>query len=219
MNFNKMLAALLFILLVPIIAVADELPSIKGVFKQVPGAQYKYDGKTVEVMEFLSFYCSHCYAFEKAAPVVKGNFPKKLKWRIMPVYWGAGTSKPGEAYLLAEEAGKGEQMKKALFDAIFVDKKNISDIAVLESLAMNVGLGFDFSRRLRSGEKAPEAQKSLEMAKKYGVEGTPTFIIAGSLSTDAESFGSSTDALRDNIITIIKGVIESKGAAGVRQTP
>lgn len=213
MYFNRMLAILLLVLLMPMIAFAADAPPISGVFKEVPGAQFKYDGKTVEVMEFLSFYCDHCYSFEKAVPVIKGNFPKRIKWRIMPVYWGTGSSKPGEAYLLAEEAGKGEQMKKALFDANFVKKKDIGKLEVLESLAMELGLGFDFSRRLRSGEKAAEAQKSLEMARAYGVEGTPTFIIAGNISTNAEPFGSNTDALRDNIIAIVKSIIDSKGSS------
>ncbi|MBI5886234.1 MAG: DsbA family protein [Deltaproteobacteria bacterium] len=203
---------LLLAMLLPMIAHADGALSIKGVYKEVPGAQFKYDGKTVEVMEFLSFYCSHCFAFEKAVPVIKGNFPKRIKWRVMPVYWGTGSSVPGEAYLLAEDAGKGEQMKKALFDASFRDKLDIGKYEVVESLAMEVGLGFDFSRKLRSGEKALEAGNILNLARTYGVEGTPTFIIAGNLKADTEAFGSDTSAIRENIITIVKSVLESKGS-------
>ncbi|OGQ57424.1 MAG: hypothetical protein A3J24_03880 [Deltaproteobacteria bacterium RIFCSPLOWO2_02_FULL_53_8] len=212
MNFIKGFFMLFLVLLLPAAVFAVDAPAITGVFKEVPGVMFKYDGKTVEVMEFLSFYCDHCYAFEKAASVIKGNFPKKIKWRIMPVYWGSGSSKPGEAYMLAEEAGKGEQMKKALFNANFIEKKDIGNLAVLESIGMNLGLGFDFSRRLRSGEKTAEAQRVLQMARAYGVEGTPTFIIAGNLFTSPEPFGDNTDALRDNIITIIKSIIGGKGA-------
>lgn len=212
MYLNRMLAILFLVLLLPMTVFAADAPPINGVFKEVPGAQFKYDGKTVEVMEFLSFYCDHCYKFEKDAPVIKGNFPKKIKWRIMPVYWGTGSSKPGEAYLIAEEAGKGEQMKKLLFDANFIKKKDIAKLEVLETLAMDLGLGFDFSRRLRSGEKAAQAQKSLEMARTYGVESTPTFIIAGNISVDAHAFGSNTDALRDNIIAIIKSIVGGKAS-------
>jgi len=212
MNIRRLLAFLLLVLLLPMTARADETSSIKGVYKKVPGAQFKYDGKTVEVMEFLSFYCDHCYVFEKAVPVIKGNFPKRIRWRVMPIFWGAGSPVPGEAFLLAEDAGKGEQMKKALFNASFRDKLDIGKFEVVESLAMQVGLGFDFSRALRSGEKAEEARNILNMARSYGVEGTPTFIIAGNLSADTEAFGSNTDAARDNVIAIIKGVLEGKGS-------
>jgi hypothetical protein len=85
----------MFILL-PLSAFAAGNESIKGAFSRVPDQRFNYDGKTVEVIEFLSFYCDHCYAFEKSIPVIKGNFPKKIKWTIVPLYWGEGSSKPGE---------------------------------------------------------------------------------------------------------------------------
>jgi len=44
-------------LLLPLAAFAAGAPAtIKGSFTQVPGKEFKFDGKTVEVIEFLSFY-------------------------------------------------------------------------------------------------------------------------------------------------------------------
>ena len=54
---------------------------IKGVYTKLPVHQFKFDGKTVEVIEFLSFYCDGCYTFEKSIPAIKGNFPKRLNGR------------------------------------------------------------------------------------------------------------------------------------------
>ena len=118
-------------LLLPLSAYADGNLQIVGVYEKVPGQKFSFDGKTVEITEFLSFYCGHCYRFEKAVPVIKGNFPKKIRWRVVPVYWGKGSPKPGEAYLLAVEAGRGDQMKKAIFDAFFLERKDISKVEVL----------------------------------------------------------------------------------------
>ena len=157
------------LLLLPLAALSAGAPTtIKGSFTQVPGKEFKFDGKTVEVLEFLSFYCDHCYQFEKAIPAIKGNFPKKVKWKIVPLYWGQGSSRPGEAYLIAVDAGKGEEMKRALFNANFVEKKDIGSVEVLEAIASKVGLGLDFSRKLRGGEKAREASKALNMAQNTG---------------------------------------------------
>lgn len=201
-----MLAALL--LLLPALAIAAEMPNVKGKYTILPGKEFKYDGKTVEVLEFLSFYCSHCYAFESSIPVIKGNFPKKLKWKIVPVYWGTGSSKPGEAYYLAEEAGKGEEMKRALFKANFVTKKDIGDIKVLESIAAEIGLGFDFSMKLRNGAKAAEARRALEMAQEYRIEETPTVIIAGNIATNPHASGHDINDFKANVITILKSIIK-----------
>jgi predicted DsbA family dithiol-disulfide isomerase len=208
MIFKKLflVSILLVALFSPLRAEAE--PSIKGIYQQLQGHQYKYDGKTVEIIEFLSFYCDGCYAFEKSVPVIKGNFPKKIKWTTVPLYWGKGSPKPGEAYYLAEEAGKGEQMKAALFNAHFVEKKDIGSMEVLESIGTKIGLGFDFSRRLRAGDKAKHVQMALDMAGAYGVDETPTLIIAGNIMTNLHPFQHNADALRENVITILKSIIK-----------
>jgi thiol:disulfide interchange protein DsbA len=204
---KKFLVLSLFILL-PAIALAASAPQIKGQYTTVPGKEFKYDGKTVEVLEFLSFYCGTCYEFEKSIPAIKGNFPKKIKWKLVPVYWGEGSSKPGEAYLLAEEAGKGEAMKKAIFKAHFVDKKDIGSVEVLESLAAQAGLGFDFSRKLRNGAKAAEAAKALDMAREYRIEETPTLIIGGNIATNPHASGHDMNDFKNNIMSIIGSIVK-----------
>ncbi len=186
----------------------DAETSIKGVYAQLPGHQFKFDGKTVEVIEFLSFYCDGCYSFEKSIPVIKGNFPKKIKWKTIPIYWGKGSPKPGEAYFLAEDAGKGEKMKEALFRAHFVERKNIGDIKVLEEIGKKMGLGIDFSKRLRAGDKAKDVQKALDMARAYGVDETPTLIIAGNIMTNLHPFNHNTDAFRENVMTILRSILK-----------
>jgi len=184
---------------------AEDLSSIKGTYTQLPEFNFTYDGKKVDVIEFFSFYCPHCFEFEEVIPAIKGNFPRKINWKNVPVYWGKGSSKPGEAYLLAEEMGKGEQMKRAIFEALFVEKRDISDISVLESIALKLDLGFDFSRRLRMGDKEKEANDALLMMKAYSVEGTPALIVAGNLRVTP---GQGLDTFRDNTITIIKSILE-----------
>lgn len=204
----KKFLALALLVLLPAAVFAASAPEIKGKYTAVPGKEFKYDGKTVEVLEFLSFYCGTCYEFEKSIPVIKGNFPKKLKWKLVPVYWGSGSPKPGEAYFLAEEAGKGEEMKKALFKAHFVDKKDIGNVEVLESIGAQVGMGFDFSRKLRSGAKAAEARKALDMAREYQIEETPTLIIAGNIATNPHAAGHDMNDFRNNVMSILRSIIK-----------
>ena len=211
MKLNKIIAMLMFafMALISFSACTSEKPSIKGTYTELPGEQFKFDGKTVEVMEFLSFYCHTCYNFESSIPVIKGNFPKKIKWKVIPIYWGKGSPKPGEAYLLAEEAGKGEEMKKALFDAQMVQKRDIGNLGVLESIGAKLGLGPDFSSRLKAGDKAGEVQKGMDMAKAYNVDETPTLIIAGNIMVNPHSDDHNIDAFRGNVITILKSILQS----------
>jgi thiol:disulfide interchange protein DsbA len=207
-RFKILLSILILFVLFPLSAFAAGNSSIKGSYDTVLGQEFKYDGKTVDVLEFMSFYCGHCYEFEKSIPVIKGNFPKKIKWKRVPIYWGEGSTKPGEAFFLARDAGKGEQMTKALFYANFIEKKDIGNIEILESIAIKIGMGFDFSRKLRSGEKAKEAQQALELAGVYRIEETPTLIIAGNIMTNPHASNHDIEAFRTNAITIIKSILE-----------
>ncbi|MBI4682437.1 MAG: thioredoxin domain-containing protein [Nitrospirae bacterium] len=207
MSFRKLFVVLsLFLLSIP--AYADQSAGIEGVYEKLTEHKFSFDGKQVEVMEFLSFYCSHCYHFEKSIPVIKGNFPGKIRWKTIPVYWGEGSPKPGEAYFLAEEAGKGEEMKKALFEAVFVNKRDIGNIEVLEDIGMKVGLGFDFSHRLRTGEKAKNVGEAIIMSKTYNIEETPTLVIAGNLKTSPSMFQGNADFLRENAIIVLKSILK-----------
>ena len=208
-GFFGILAALILTLAMSMSLYAGCAPSIFGHHTKVAGEKFKYDGKTLEVMEFMSFYCHTCYEFERAIPVIKGNFPKKIKWKTIAIYWGEhGSPKPGEAFLLAEEAGKGEEMKKALFEAQMVDKKDIADLAVLEALAVKVGLGKEFSKKLRSGEKTAETQKLLDMAWKYGVSETPTLIIAGNIKTDPHAMDHDLERFKTNVLAILASILK-----------
>ena len=213
MNFKTISITLisLALLLMSVSVQAEKVPGIVGVYDTLPGEKFKFDGKTVEIVEFMSFYCHTCYNFEKSIPVIKGNFPKKIKWKIIPIYWGDhGSPKPGEAYLIAEEMGKGEAMKKAIFDAQMVQKINIGDINVLESIGKEVGLGPDFGKKLRAGEKAGDIQKALNLAKKYRVKETPTIVIGGNIITNPHSMNHDLDIYRANIILILKSILQSK---------
>ncbi len=207
MIYKKLLIIFALLVMTSTYAYAENSTKIKGTYTTVPGMEFNFDGKQVEIIEFFSFYCGYCYEFEKSVPVIKGNFPKKTKWRYIPIYWGKGSPKPGEAYLLAKDAGKGKEMKKAIFNAIFLEKKNIGKIEVLEELGIKIGLGFDFSRKLRTGEKAGEVGKALIMTKTYGINETPTLIIAGNLKTTPAMLEHSMDNLRENIIIMLRDML------------
>lgn len=208
MNLRKIFL-LTSLIVISVSAYAEQVTGIEGVYDRLDHVKFSFDGNQVEVIEFLSFYCGHCYQFEKAIPVIKGNFPKKIKWTTVPIYWGKGSPKPGEAYFLAEEAGRGEEMKKALFQAAIADKRDIGNIDVLDEIGLNIGLGFDYSRRLRAGEKAKEVGEAILKSKAYNIDETPSLIIAGNLKTSPGMVKGSTDLLRDNVIIMMKSLFRS----------
>ena len=89
-----------------------------------------------------------------------------------------------------------------------VEKRNIGDLSVLEDIASKIGLDSDFSKKLRSGEKTEEAQKAVDMATKYGINETPTLIIAGNIKTDPHPMNHDLDVFRINALAIIASILK-----------
>ncbi len=207
-NISVMLMSLVLIL-ISVSLQAGTIPGIVGVYDTLPGEKFKFDGKAVEIVEYMSFYCHTCYNFESSILVIKKNFSNKIKWKTVPIFFGEhGSPKPGEAYFLAEDAGKGEEMKKALFEAQMVQKRNIGDIKVLESIGKNLGLGPDFSKKLRDGEKAKDVQKALDLVKAYGLNETPTLVIAGNIVTNSHPMNHDLDIFRINVMAILESILK-----------
>ncbi|HEY4708511.1 MAG TPA: DsbA family protein [Thermodesulfobacteriota bacterium] len=204
---KRVLLLLTLSVLIPLAALAGNT-ALKGKFTRVAGQDFRFDGKTVEVVEFMSFYCDHCYEFEKSIPAIKGNFPKKVNLKIMPIHWGQGSPKPAEAYFLAVDAGKGEAMKKAIFRAHFMEKRDIGSLQVLDSIAAEIDMGFDFGRKLRSGVKSNEVDRALRLAQVYGIEETPTLVIAGNVATTPHATDHDMAAFKENVITIIRSILK-----------
>lgn len=103
---------------------------------------------------------------------------------------------------------KAEAMKEAIFRAHFVERKNIGDVKVLEEIGEKIRLGINFSKRLRSGDKAKDVQKALDMAGAYSVDETPTLIIAGNIMTNPHAFNHNIDAFRENVMTILRSILK-----------
>ncbi len=101
-------------------------------------------------------------------------------------------------------------MKKALFEAVFIEQQDINKIEILESIGITVGLGFDFSKKLRGGEKAAAAREAVDLARSYGVNETPSLVIAGNIRTSPGKVNGNVDLMRDNTILILKSIFNKK---------
>lgn len=88
---------------------------------------------------------------------------------------------------LAQELGKwadtqpgGEAIHDALFEAYFVDGRNIGDSDVLLDIAVAVGLDRDAAQSvLQERTFQPAIDADWARSRQYGVTGVPTFVAGG----------------------------------------
>lgn len=217
-NFKYIFAAVLAVIIIAFIwSISNTSPALpegklpsSGKYLKLETAS-TYEPGTVKIIEYFKFNCNHCYLLNQQMPELEEKYGDKLEITYRPMLWVSNSGdlpfrKSNEAYILAERMGKGDEMKSALFDALFEDGKDLSDEAVLEDIARSIGLGDDFATALTNGEAREEAQEYINSAQPL-VFNTPTVIINGNLKVDPSLTGSNVDQMVDNLDTIIGSLL------------
>jgi predicted DsbA family dithiol-disulfide isomerase len=85
-----------------------------------------------------------------------------------------------KAHQLLHEAriqGLQHEMEERLFEAHFVEGKNIDDVNILQELASEIGLDTTaLDVKILSGQYSNEIQADLDLAQQFGVRGVPFFV-------------------------------------------
>jgi predicted DsbA family dithiol-disulfide isomerase len=98
-------------------------------------------------------------------------------------------------------------MKNALFNAMFVDKKDLSSELVLGDIAKSVGLGEDFSAALKRGDAKDEAEANIRLAESFQVDETPMIIINGNLKITPTMTNEDMTVMAGNLDAIIASLL------------
>ena len=139
----------------------------------------------VKIIEFLNFGCTHCNDLRKNMPQLKKKYGEKVEIIYIPINFRGQSTKSVEAYLIAEEMGKGDEMLNALFDANFDKGMDIMESTIaIETVAASIGLGADFNQKLESEAMKNAALYNFKLANDYSIKGTPTVYINGKSQED-----------------------------------
>lgn len=183
--------------------VAAGTEGLKGKFVEVKQPSTHEPGK-VKMTEFVDFYCPHCHMFEQSVlPLLMKEFGHKLEVTMVgfPVVSGK-LPMAFEMYEQAKAMGKGNDMKRVLFQTIHRSQIHVLDKTIRESLIKEVGLDpVVFEAGLDSGKP----RKAVEEGKAWGVrvqvQHTPTILLDGNIKADGIS--------PDNLKALIAGILES----------
>jgi len=139
----------------------------------------------VKIIEFLNFGCTHCNDLRKDMPQLKKKYGDKVEIIYIPINFRGQSTKSVEAYLIAEQMGKGDEMLNALFDAKFDKGMDILESTIaIETVAASIGFGADFNQKLESGAMKNAANYNLRLANDYNIAGTPGVFINGKFQED-----------------------------------
>ena len=171
-----------------------------------------YEPGKVKITEFLKFNCGHCYSLNQEMPDLEKKYGDKIEVTYVPMLWRTMAAdqafrKSIEAYILADDVGKGEEMKDALFKAIFAEGKDVSSLFVLEDIGKSVGLDDDFVTALKNGDAKDRADANIRLGENFQVDETPTVIINGNLKITPSMTGGTIPQMVNNIDFIIDSLL------------
>jgi len=134
------------------------------------------------IVEFADFQCSYCAKFHKNVyPAIKSKYidTGKVKFVYMDyAFLGQGSKDAAEAAKCSTEQGKFWQYHDEIYNNQAGENKSVINKLSLEKFAQNIGLDltkFNLCVSLNKYDKSIEAEFNLGV--KYGVTGTPGFII------------------------------------------
>lgn len=137
-------------------------------------------GGKVEVLEFFSYGCIHCFNFEAPMAAWIKKLPANVVVRRTPVAFNDSFVPLQKLYYAIEALGQVEALHEKVFQAIFVAKERLNNPEAIIAWAARQGLDkAKFTEVFNSFAVAGKAKRAVQLQDQYVVEGTPALGVAG----------------------------------------
>lgn len=134
----------------------------------------------IEVLEFFTYACPHCSAFEPMVGPWGRTLPADVAFRRVPVSFLFNAENFQRTYYSLESLGLVDQMQAKVFAAVHVERQRLDkpeDIAAL--VAKNGGDAAKFLAAFKSFSVATSVTKAKKLQADYRIEAVPALAIHG----------------------------------------
>lgn len=138
-------------------------------------------GKKIEVIEFFSYGCPHCNAFNPSLTLWQNRLPKDVRLEREAVIFGRQPwAKLAQIYYALQEIGKAEQLTPAVYGALHVERVNWqTDNDIIDWMAAHGVNREQFASALNSFSMRTYVTRGEQLAMAYKVQSVPTLIVDG----------------------------------------
>ena len=137
-------------------------------------------GEKIELIEFFSYACVHCYRLE---PILKdwlSNQQDKIAFVQIPAVMNEYWTILGKHYFTLQRLGKLDSNHMDIFNAIHSSGKTFDSETKLFDFVKKTAIEFDsYEKMFRSIEVESELQKSNQMARRLKITAVPTLVVQG----------------------------------------
>jgi len=156
------------------------------------------DGK-VEVIEFFSYACPHCYRFEPYIKKWQETKPDNVEFIHVPAVFNKNWEALASLYYAAEVLGVQEKMHPIIFEAMHGEGKKIKSFDDLKALFEANGVSAEkLNQALNSFTVAAKTRRAKTMTQSYGIKSVPNIVVQGKYRTNGTLAKS-----HDNVFNVV----------------
>lgn len=138
----------------------------------------------IEILEFFAYTCGHCKTMEPMVAKWSRELPGDITLMRVPVAFNNSMQDLQKLYYTLENLERLD-LHPAVFKAIHDERKQIYNAAAIIDWAVEQGLDRqEFSDVFNSFGINTRVERANELAKNYGIDGTPSLAVGGRYVTD-----------------------------------
>ena len=150
----------------------------------------------IEVIEFFSYACPHCNAFEPTVSAWSKKLPADVAFHRVPVPFLMNAENLMRTYYALETMGQVDTMNPKVFAAIHVERNYLEKPADIAALMAKNGLdAAKFTSIFNSFSVANSVARSKKLMAAYKIDGVPTVTVQGRWATSPGQAGGLEQAL------------------------
>jgi thiol:disulfide interchange protein DsbA len=150
----------------------------------------------IEVVEFFSYGCPHCYALEPTLEAWAKRLPADVVFKRVPVGFNALYENYQKIFYALEAMGQVEQMHGKVFNAIHQQRQRLDKEADIAAFMTANGIdGAKFIELYKSFGVQAKAKQAQQLANSYKIDGVPAMGVQGRFVTSGSQAGSNERAL------------------------
>lgn len=207
----KRILTLAALALLPLACLAA--PFVEGKnYQPIRPVQPGESGNKIEVIEFFSYGCPHCFEFERSISIWSKALPKDVVFKRVPISFNREAwANLGKVYLTLDALGQTDRLNGLVFNALHNEHINLTDEVIRNAWLQKNGVdAARFNSTFRSFTVASRMQRSTQLAAAYQVQGVPLIAVGGRYQT-APSQNESFEATLSVVDQLIAKVRAQRG--------
>jgi thiol:disulfide interchange protein DsbA len=155
----------------------------------------------VPVIEFFMYLCFPCAAVEPELERYRTATLGRVALTRVPAVFNSEAELHARAFYTAETLGKLEAVHAPFYDEIHVRGNRLASRAALAEFFSRFGVdGPAFAAAFDSPRVEARMQQALALANEYGIDATPSLVVAGRYKTNPSMAGSDLFAVVDELV-------------------